>query len=91
MAIFASSIIGAACSIGESCILGYLRSFPSNLISGWGAGTGFAGVFSNLLYLLTRNLKINDAYLFIFLLLTSILTYWNSFVWLHNQKYRFVN
>ena len=55
IAIGGSAFVGMGSAVGESTILGYLQSFPTQLISGWGAGTGLAGVTSNLLYLITSS------------------------------------
>ena len=39
-----SLIIGMACSFGESVMLGYLNSFPHELVNHWSSGTGMAGI-----------------------------------------------
>jgi hypothetical protein len=59
------------------------------LVGGWGTGTGFAGVFSNILYLLTSSNKVNDAFLFFPLLIIELVSYWGSFIWLDNRKGNF--
>lgn len=45
-------LIGAACSFGESVLLGYLRKFPVPVTSGWSSGTGMAGVGGALFYMM---------------------------------------
>jgi len=50
--------IGAASSFGESVILGCLSEYDSKLVGGWSSGTGMAGFFGSLLYILLVTLKL---------------------------------
>lgn len=52
-------IVGAACSFGESVILGYLQNYPSELVGGWSSGTGMAGFAGSLLYLALASSSLN--------------------------------
>jgi hypothetical protein len=49
-------------SLGEACMLGYNKSFPSQLIGFWGSGTGCAGPFASGLFILLTAAKIPDLY-----------------------------
>jgi len=51
-ALIGSSLCGSMSSLGESVVIGFLKVFPSNSISGWGSGTGMAGLFGNALFIL---------------------------------------
>ena len=44
-------LVGTTSNFGESVILGYLKTFPPEIVGGWSAGTGLAGVFGSALYL----------------------------------------
>jgi hypothetical protein len=57
--------MGTGQAFGESIILGYLRNFPKNLVSGWGSGTGLAGVSGALITLLFKIFKIKSQVLYI--------------------------
>jgi len=46
--------MGTGSALGEGTMLGYLRNFPDNYVSGWGSGTGLAGVVGALLILLFK-------------------------------------
>lgn len=60
-------------------MLGYLKKFPSYYVAGWAAGTGLAGPFPSLLYLLHR--RIDTPYFLIYLLmLPSLAAYWALFL-----------
>ena len=57
-------ILGTASSLGEATILGYLRTFPKEYVSGWGSGTGMAGVVGASLSLIVKknNWILKDVY-----------------------------
>ena len=66
-------VIGGACSVGESIILGYLKNYPASVTGGWSSGTGMAGVGGSLYYLLLwlllheqRKMTCTDSLLVIF-------------------------
>ena len=58
-ALIGSSLCGSMSSLGESVVIGFLKVFPSNSISGWGSGTGMAGIFGNLLFIVLQELDVN--------------------------------
>lgn len=44
-------IIGTSSSFGESVLLGHMRKYDPDIVSGWSSGTGMAGVGGSLGYL----------------------------------------
>lgn len=48
-----SLIMGTGSAFGESTILGYLRNYPKDYVSGWSSGTGLAGVVGAMITLLS--------------------------------------
>ena len=73
--------LGSSYAFGEAAILAYLRLFPKTLIAGWSSGTGFSGLISgglNLLSQLIDGLSLK----FLYLILTPIgLLYLILFMW----------
>ena len=51
VAILAIVLIGGACSLGESVLLGYMKGFPAQVVGGFSSGTGMAGVAGALYYM----------------------------------------
>ena len=49
-----SFIMGTGYAFGESTVLGYLKSFPKDLVGGWSSGTGLSGLIWELLNLLVK-------------------------------------
>eukprot|EP00026_Physarum_polycephalum_P009750 Phypoly_transcript_09884.p1 GENE.Phypoly_transcript_09884~~Phypoly_transcript_09884.p1 ORF type:complete len:452 (+),score=46.46 Phypoly_transcript_09884:157-1356(+) len=45
-------VIGTSSSFGESVLLGHMRKYSPDIVSGWSSGTGMAGVAGSLGYLL---------------------------------------
>ena len=82
VAIVAIVFLGSACSFGESVILGFLRSFPSQCTSAWSSGTGIAGVGGSLWYLALSSANLSDPLIFA-TMFVSIPVYWIAFdrVW----------
>jgi len=60
-------IMGTGSSFGEATMLGYIKNFPSSYVSGWGSGTGCAGVTGATISLLSKknNWKLKYLYLYI--------------------------
>ena len=44
MCLLGTLLVGMSCSLGETIMLGYLNSFPNELVSNWSSGTGLAGI-----------------------------------------------
>lgn len=70
-----SIMIGTACSMGESTLLGYFRNYPKNLISGWGGGTGISGIAGSGITLLLKKLEIEVYWVYLFMPIFYILYY----------------
>jgi len=41
-------------------LLGYLKGFDQNVVNGWSAGTGAAGLFGTTINLLLRHFQVRD-------------------------------
>lgn len=59
--------MGSGEALGEVNILGYLRTFPGDFISGWGTGTGLAGIGGAGCTLLFKILDIDTIFLYLYL------------------------
>ena len=48
-------------------MIGFFKEFPSEIVSGWGSGTGMAGVFGSglLIFLRTMNVSLTIVIKFI--------------------------
>jgi len=57
-------IIGTASSFGESVLLGHMRKYSPDIVSGWSSGTGMAGVGGSLGYLVFVAAKLNNIQIF---------------------------
>ena len=84
----ASLFIGVGSALGESVILGFLKTFPGNAIGYYGSGTGMAGITCSLIWLTLKPLGINDGTI---ILITSLMAvpYFFSFLWLDTQKKKY--
>ncbi len=62
-----SLIMGTGSGFGEAVILGFLRNFPKEFVSGWSSGTGLAGVIGAAVTLIFHynDIKPRSMYLFI--------------------------
>jgi hypothetical protein len=58
---------------------GFVRAFPPEYISGFSSGTGLAGIYGTLYYLLASNLvtyyNMNSIYVISFILLDNIIRF----------------
>eukprot|EP00747_Dinoflagellata_sp_TGD_P197794 gnl/TRDRNA2_/TRDRNA2_69599_c0_seq1.p1 gnl/TRDRNA2_/TRDRNA2_69599_c0~~gnl/TRDRNA2_/TRDRNA2_69599_c0_seq1.p1 ORF type:complete len:351 (+),score=40.54 gnl/TRDRNA2_/TRDRNA2_69599_c0_seq1:107-1054(+) len=83
------SCVGSTGQIfGELAMISFLKNFPAELIGGWGAGTGLAGILGAGLYsFLASRLSLSDSTIFA-LMLPSVLLYWLAFHYLHLQAVR---
>jgi len=57
-------LIGTSCSFGESVLLGHMRKYSPDIVSGWSSGTGMAGVGGSLGYLLFVAAKLSNTTIF---------------------------
>jgi hypothetical protein len=60
IALFASTMIGVACALGESNLVAFLKSFPSKTVGFWGSGTGLAGLLGTTMLLSMNALGMKD-------------------------------
>lgn len=60
-----SLIMGTGSALGEATIIGALRNYPKNLITGWSSGTGMAGISGALLTLIFKMFKIETQLLYL--------------------------
>ena len=77
-----AAVLTLAQIFGELGILAFLRSFPPELVGGWGTGTGVAGILSSFMYILLRGpLNLSSSLVFV-LCLPSLVIFWLSFEYL---------
>ena len=50
-------MIGSSCSFGDTTLQGYLKCFKPEIVSGFSMGTGFAGVYGSIYWLLMEYLQ----------------------------------
>lgn len=80
-----SCIAGMSQVFGETTNLAFLKSFPAELIGGWGAGTGVAGIAGSGMYiLLTGPFRLSNTTIFLLMVPTQLI-YWAAFHYLHTQ------
>lgn len=72
-------------AFGEGVILGYLKSFPSNLVGGWSSGTGLAGIAGSLIFIALNSLKVSLTITFGILIPLEFL-YLFAFLWYDRKK-----
>jgi len=52
LSLIGSLIVGSCVGLGDCTVLGFMKVFPSIVVSGYASGTGMAGVFGSFYYLL---------------------------------------
>lgn len=57
-------VIGTSSSFGESVLLGHMRKYSPDIVSGWSSGTGMAGVGGSLGYLVFVAAKMSNIQIF---------------------------
>jgi battenin len=65
--------MGTGQAFGEATILGYIRTFPKDYVSGWSSGTGFAGIFGASLSFLFKLIKENLDLKYLYLIISPII------------------
>lgn len=85
VSLLASVIVGAGCALGESVILGFLKTFPGNAIGYYGSGTGMAGITGALIFIALKPLGLSDGAIYMIAAPTAI-PYFLCFYWLNKQK-----
>ena len=66
LSLIPSLIMGTGTALGEANMLGYIRTFPEDYISGWGTGTGFAGISGATITLLFKMYKLQTKMLYLY-------------------------
>lgn len=80
-------IMGFSFTLGELSMLGFLKDFDPDIVNGWSAGTGFAGLFATSLNLVLRLFNFPD-YLIFLIMIPSNIIYWEAFTYLQVQIYK---
>jgi len=84
----AASVVGMAAIMGETTTIAFLKSLPPELIGAWGAGTGLAGIFGSLVYMvLTGPLALSSSVVFM-LMIPLVVPWWAAFHYLHLEATR---
>ncbi len=58
LSLIGTSFVGIGTSLGGATNLGFMKAFDSSVVVGYSSGTGFAGVFGSLIYILMIYLNI---------------------------------
>jgi battenin len=64
LCLFGVIVIGTSSSFGESVLLGHMRKYSPDIVSGWSSGTGMAGVGGSLGYLLLVAMGLSNVTIF---------------------------
>ena len=86
--LIASVIVGIGSALGESVILGFLKTFPGDTIGYYGSGTGMAGITGAVIFIALKPLGLSDGSIYMIAAPTAI-PYFLCFLWLNNQKKKF--
>lgn len=62
-----SLVMGTGMAFGEASLLGYIRTFPKDFVSGWSSGTGLAGVGGATITLTFKIWKIEPKLIYLYL------------------------
>ena len=81
VAIGASVFTGVAQGLGEAAFLGFLKGFPSILVGDVSSGTGFAGVFGNLMLLGLKAAGLKNQAIY-FIATPTMVVYQAAYLWL---------
>ena len=85
LSLFASVLVGIGSSLGESTLLGFLKTFPSEAVGYYSSGTGFAGISGALILLSLSAAGLSNGAIFI-AAMPSAIPYFLSFLWVDNKK-----
>jgi battenin len=83
--IAAALLSGANQSIGEGVMIAFIKKFPSQCISGWSSGTGFAGLVGAGLYLAFKSFHVRSFIVFSSII-PFIILYGIIFIWLDRNQ-----
>lgn len=56
--LIATVLIGASTSVADCTIIGFMKAVPADLIGAWSSGTGMAGIFGAVMYLIIKSMQI---------------------------------
>ena len=88
LSLIASVIVGIGSALGESVILGFLKTFPGDTIGYYGSGTGMAGITGAIIFIALKPLGLSDGSIYMIAAPTAI-PYFLCFLWLNNQKKKY--
>lgn len=89
LSLLASIMIGVQSALGESTMIGFLKSFPGDTVGFYGSGTGFAGIFGSGILIILKAVKLPDAAIYL-IASPTLIPYMFSFWWLDKQKEKYV-
>jgi hypothetical protein len=84
--LFAVLLVGCFSSLGESCLLGYLKDFDPAMMGAWSSGTGMAGVGGTSLYLLLFSILGWSNRAIFLCLVPPMAFYWVAFVYANRGR-----
>ena len=85
VSLLTSILVGVGCALGESVILGFLKTFPGDSIGYYSSGTGMAGITGALIFIALKPLGLSNGAIYLIAAPTAI-PYFLSFYWLNKQK-----
>ena len=88
LSLLASVIVGIGSALGESVILGFLKTFPGDTIGYYGSGTGMAGITGAVIFIALKPIGLSDGSIYMIAAPTAI-PYFLIFLWLNSQKKKY--
>jgi hypothetical protein len=85
LSLFAAVLVGVGCSLGESTLLGFMKTFPGNTVGYYASGTGCAGISGNLILIILTAGGMSRGTIYLATVPTAIV-YLLAFLWLNKQK-----
>lgn len=89
LSLLATIMIGVQSALGESTMIGFLKTFPGETIGFYGSGTGFAGLFATSILIVLKAIKLPDAAIYL-IASPTLIPYMFAFWWLDKQKEKYV-
>lgn len=87
LSLLGTLIIGSFTSVGSNTIIGFLKTFPADSISGFSSGTGLAGISGAGLYLIFSSLGLTFNFV-VLILIPFAFIYLLNFNWILQLKAR---
>ena len=85
LSLFAAVLVGVGCSLGESTLLGFMKTFPGDTVGYYASGTGCAGISGNLILIIFSAAGMSRGTIYLASVPTAI-PYLLAFLWLNKQK-----